>query len=310
MSYASVDQKIASRALHHKPFPVRHTLAGHRLFTLPRLIELAQKMPRDKIEYNAGDLEPGQTAETTPRLDMTPGEVISRIENHNAWMVIKHVHLVPAYNDILTSFLDDAFAACGMSGQPYSHLEGFVFVSSANATTPFHVDAEENILVQIRGKKTVHIFDNDDRALVSEENMEISPSRYRNQTYHASYEERASIFHLEPGDGVHIPYLAPHWVHTGEDYSVSMAMTWKTPRVERLNKIRLMNGTLRHYGFAQKPPGVSPVMDQLKVAVHDGARMIIDPLRKSETARRVLRRVLYGKKANYYYDNSPERSGN
>jgi len=29
--------------------------------------------------------------------------------------------------------------------------------------TPFHFDAEENILVQIRGDKFVHIFDNADR---------------------------------------------------------------------------------------------------------------------------------------------------
>ncbi len=35
-------------------------------------------------------------------------------------------------------------------------------------------------------------------------------------------------------------------------------MTWKTPEVLRLNKIRLINGTLRHYGLPQKPPGVSP----------------------------------------------------
>ena len=37
-----------------------------------------------------------------------------------------------------------------------------------------------------------------------------------------------------------------------------MAMTWKTPEVLRLNKIHLMNGTLRRYGFAQRAPGVAP----------------------------------------------------
>ena len=34
-----------------------------------------------------------------------------------------------------------------------------------------------------------------------------------------------------------------------------MAMTLKTPDVLRLNKIRLINGTLRHYVLPQKPPG-------------------------------------------------------
>ena len=77
-------------------------------------------------------------------------------------------------------------------------------------------------------------------------------------------------------------------------------MTWKTPQVSRLNKIRLMNGTLRHYGFPQKPPGVSVVGDAAKVFAHDAMRAVVDPLRKSETVRRLLRGMIYGRKANYY----------
>ena len=112
--------------------------------------------------------------------------------------------------------------------------------------------------------------------------MEISPSKHRNQHYEPSYEARAEVFAMKEGDAVHLPYLWPHWVRTGGRYSVSMAMTWKTPEVNRLNKIRLMNGTLRHFGLPQKPPGASPAMDGVKVAAHDAMRAVIDPLRKSE----------------------------
>ena len=145
-------------------------------------------------------------------------------------------------------------------------------MSSANSTTPFHVDAEENILIQIRGDKFVHIFDNRDRALVSEEAMEISPSKHRNQHYEPSFETRAEVFAMKEGDAVHLPYLWPHWVRTGGRYSISMAMTWKTPEVSRLNKIRLMNGTLRRFGWPQKAPGVSAAMDGAKVVAHDAMR--------------------------------------
>jgi hypothetical protein len=99
---------------------------------------------------------------------------------------------------------------------------------------------------------------------------------------------------------VHMPYMVPHWVSTGESYSISMAMTWKTPEVLRLNKIRLINGTLRRFGFPQKPPGVSPIRDAAKIFAHDAMRAVIDPLRKSENMRRVLRGLIYGRKANYY----------
>jgi hypothetical protein len=70
--------------------------------------------------------------------------------------------------------------------------------------------------------------------------------------------------------------------------------------VNRLNKIRLMNGTLRRFGLPQRPPGASPNLDAAKVFAHDAMRAVIDPLRKSENARKLLRSLIYGKKANYY----------
>jgi hypothetical protein len=105
---------------------------------------------------------------------------------------------------------------------------------------------------------------------------------------------------MKEGDAVHLPYMWPHWIGTGKRYSISMAMTWKTPEVERLNKIRLMNGTLRRFGLPQRPPGQLPALDAMKVFAHDAMRAVIDPLRKSETMRRVLRGLIYGKRANYY----------
>jgi hypothetical protein len=68
-----------------------------------------------------------------------------------------------------------------------------------------------------------------------------------------------------------------------------------------------MNGTLRRFGLPQKPPGLSPTMDGAKIVAHDAMRMVIDPLRKSEGMRRVLRGLIYGRKANYYYGKTEEK---
>jgi hypothetical protein len=152
------------------------------------------------------------------------------------------------------------------------------------------------------------LFDNDDRALVDEEAMEIAPSKHRNQPYEETFEERAEVFTLDKGDGVHIPYMQPHWVRTGDDYCISMAMTWKTPNVLRLNKIRLMNATLRRFGWPQKAPGAQPLADAAKVALHDCARAVVDPLRRSERLRSVLRRLIYGRDANYYLRQDGEKA--
>ena len=137
--------------------------------------------------------------------------------------------------------------------------------------------------------------------------MEISPSKHRNQHYEEWYETRSTLHSLKPGDALHMPYTVPHWVSTGADYSISMAMTWKTPEVIRLNKIRTMNGTLRRFGLPQRPPGVYPVLDAAKVTTHDAIHAVLDPLRKSERIRNLLRGMIYGKSANYYLEKRPKQ---
>ena len=302
MTLVIVDPAIAAEKFLKQAFTLKHSLADHPLFTLPRLVELAKAMPRDRIEYNSGKLAVGVKAADVPKIDKAAEEVIRSIETADAWMVIKMVERDPQYRALLTNFVEQANLAAGRGAGEYTDLQGFIFVSSANATTPFHLDAEENILIQIHGDKFVRTFDNSDRLLIPEEDMEISPSKHRNQKYESWYEERATVHALKPGDALHMPYMIPHWVSTGGSYSISMAMTWKTPQVLRLNKIRLINGTLRRFGLPQKPPGVSPAGDAVKVFAHDAMRAVIDPLRKSEAARKILRRLIYGRKANYYYE--------
>ena len=309
MSIVSIDPGVARENFLKKPFELKHGLSDHPLFALPRLVELAKSSPRDRIEYNSGKVAVGVKPEDVPRIDMPAEDVIRTIETANAWMVIKFVNEDPAYNQLLKSFVEEANGAAGKKPGDYSDLQGFIFISSANSTTPFHMDAEENILIQIRGDKFVRTFDNADRMLISEEAMEISPDKHRNQEYEDWYEQRATLHALKPGDAVHMPYMVPHWVSTGSSYSISMAMTWKTPEVLRLNKIRLINGTLRRYGLPQTPPGISPMRDFLKVAAHDAMRLVLDPLRKSENIRRVLRGLIYGRKANYYLEGQTKKAG-
>jgi hypothetical protein len=97
-----------------------------------------------------------------------------------------------------------------------------------------------------------------------------------------------------------VPYQWPHWVRTAETYSISMAITWKTREVRRLNDLHFFNSMLRGVGFPQKAPGQKPVRDALKLAFYRAVISVIQPLRNSMTMRRMLRRIALGKRANYY----------
>ena len=96
----------------------------------------------------------------------------------------------------------------------FEQLEGFLFVSSPNSTTPFHLDSEDNFFVHIHGEKFFTIFDNNDRAIVSDDEIERSMTKHRNLKYDESFAPRGTEFHLFAGDGCYVPYQWPHWVRT------------------------------------------------------------------------------------------------
>jgi hypothetical protein len=217
------------------------------------------------------------------------------------------VESIPAYRELLEKALLGVAQARGfrtLKEADFSDIQGFIFVSSANAVTPFHFDAEDNFFVQIHGDKAFHIFDNHDRALVSEESYEISPAKHRNMPYRHEFEERAQIFEMQAGDGMFVPYLWPHWVRTGGSYSISMAITWKTRAVIRNNTLLTANAMLRSIGWTQPTPTAYPLFDAAKIALLGFVRAVVSPLRRFEVLRRGLRKLIFGQKANYYYGKS------
>jgi hypothetical protein len=286
-----------------KPFAIRHKLAGHPLLTLPRIAQLASELPRDLIEYNSGKVAISQDPDAIPAIDLDPVEVVKRIETSGAWMVLKRVENSPAYRQLLEDTLLSVARARGfnsLSDAGFKQVEGFLFVSSPNSTTPFHLDSEDNFFVHIHGEKFFTIFDNHDRALVSDDEIERSMTKHRNLQYNDSFAQRAQEFHLFAGDGCYVPYQWPHWVRTADSHSISMAITWKTREVRRLNDLHFFNSMLRGVGLPQKPPGTQPVLDALKLALYRPVIAAIKPLRTSSAMRRVLRRIALGKRANYY----------
>jgi hypothetical protein len=286
-----------------KPFAIRHMLAGHPLLTLPRIAKLASDMPRDLIEYNSGAASISQDPDKVQSVNLDPVEVVNRIETAGAWMVLKRIEHSPEYRALLEDTLLSVARARGFKSLDeagFSQIEGYLFVSSPNSTTPFHLDGEDNFFVQIHGDKTFAIFDNRDGSIADNAQVEYCTTKHRNVPYNDSFKSRGVEYQLVGGDGCYVPYQWPHWVKTAGSYSISMAVTWTTPEVRRLNDLHTFNSILRGLGLPQSAPGQNAAWDAIKLAVFRTGRGLVEPLRKSETMRRVLRRIALGKNANYY----------
>ena len=247
------------------PFLLHHNLAAHDLFSLPRLVELAQRLPESQVEYNAGEVPVGLDPARTPRNGLTPEETIRRIEECRSWLVLKSVEDDPAYRLLLEECLAEVRAASAPLAAGLCDPHAFIFVSSPGAVTPYHMDPEENFLVQIRGTKTMSVFDPADRSILSEREIErFLSGAHRNLAYRDDYQGKAKLFDLTPGVALHVPFAAPHWVQNGPAVSVSFSITFNTRASMRSSHAHRMNGWLRRWGLQPAPVGRSVLRDDLK----------------------------------------------
>src|SRR5688572_13319454 len=246
-------------------FQVRHRLADHALFSLPRLVELARRLPAAQVEYNAGDLPLTQDPSCTPRNGLSPEETIRRIEECRSWLVLKNVEHDAQYGELLERCLAEVRPQCAALAPGMTERQAFIFVSSPGAVTPYHLDPEENFLLQIRGRKTIHVCDPADRSLLPEQALErFFSGAHRNLAFHEDCRAKARAFELVPGVGVHVPLAAPHWVLNGPEVSVSFSITFQTRASLRRKQAHRVNAKLRGWGLQPRPAGYSALRDRLK----------------------------------------------
>ncbi|MGE0062298.1 MAG: cupin-like domain-containing protein [Xanthobacteraceae bacterium] len=301
--FEPADRVAFAKSFPLQPLAIRHRLADNPLFTLPKIIDLVRELPADSIEYNSGKAAIGQDPGATQLIDLDPAEVVRRIETCGAWMVLKRVEAHPAYRAVIEDVLlsvarENGHASLEDAG--FEDLRGFLFVSSPESTTPFHVDPEDNIFVHIHGDKFFTVCDNRDGSVVPDDVIEQALTKHRNVGYSDAFEKKSTCYSLKPGDGLFVPYLWPHWVRTGSQFSISMAVTWKTKAVMRKNDVFVVNSLLRRAGLPQRAPGRNPALDAVKLVLFRSVKAVVNPLRKSLAMRALIRKLVLGKDANYY----------
>jgi len=253
-------------------FIFRHNLATSPLFTLPALTELAEKLLkiegpsaiRWKNSEAAVDDKWGQKPPSEQIASVT--EAIQNLDKSGSWVVLYRVQQVPEYSAVLEQALDEIEE---MTGRPlHSELtwkDSYIFMASPNATTPYHIDHECACLLQVHGDRVAHLWDQKDRSVLSE--LEIE-EYYMGDIGSANYAEKklskATAYNMNAGTGVHHPSLAPHAYKNGDSYSVACGIHLCKKDIDRKARVYQSNAFLRRFGLKPTPPGFSAFRDGLK----------------------------------------------
>jgi len=249
-------------------FVLHHELTGHPLFELPRLLELARdtagRRP-DDLYYDAGVTDINERWGTSP-CAFPIDETIRRIETAGAFIILKRAEHDPAYAQVLNACMSDLLEVSGRElERRMRRREVIIFITSPKRLSTYHIDSETNFLLQVHGEKDISLFNKYDREVLPEEEIERFWCADNNAAvYKPQLQSRADVVRLVPGNGVHIPVNAPHWVQNDDNISVSVSINYHSWDRDYAH-LYCANYFLRNkLGLKPTPPTRSWLLDAVK----------------------------------------------
>jgi hypothetical protein len=258
---------------------LHHNMHEHPLFQMHELARLAKELvPFSQCRFMRRDVTPAsKIAHDALHPDgRSIDECFDRIEELNAWLALYNIEVIPRYQALLDEIVDTMRPQIEREQPGIFRVNGFVFITVPPSVTPFHIDRENNLWLQLHGRKTLNVWDHRDRSIVPAEAVEdfIVSQSLRKVRYKEEFRPLSHEFNAHPGDGVYFPSTSPHmtssdtaWTSPGDRVSISVGVTFYTSATRNAARIHQVNRVLRRCGLSPAYPGDSPVLDALKAPV-------------------------------------------
>lgn len=231
-----------------------HDLIEHPLLELEALAALGESLPASSVEYNRGDLPIGVSGKPGNN-GLTIGETIRNIGTSNSWAVLKNIERAQPYAALLDELLGELREVIESTAGRLLTPQGFIFVSSPDAVTPYHFDPEHNILLQLQGTKSMTVFPAGNPEFAPDEVHEAyHTGGGRELAWEEQFKGQGITFMLEPGHALYVPVMAPHYVRNGPAPSISLSITWRSDWSYAEADARAFNAFLRRRGLNPHPP--------------------------------------------------------
>lgn len=266
-----------------RAFKVSHDLVGNPLFELDALAALAERLPQDHIEHNAGNKDVLVADNDALARRDSAAEVLRTITEQPGFVAlpttVPGVPRQPQYQELFEEILHQLAPMVPGGVDALSDHHAVIFVSSGGNTTPVHFDPEPSFLLHVRGVKRFSIGRHPDPQAEERELEAFYAHEGRNSPLVPVDVEH---FDLEPGEALHVPPVTPHWVENGPEVAISFSVGFQTAADHRRRGVYQWNGRVRRLGLDPAPYGQSAGRDRVKGGVMGAA---------FNARRRLLRRT-------------------
>jgi hypothetical protein len=241
---------------------VPHNLHTRPLFNDAGLISLLDRYPRDRLGVFTMGQDPvdWRSWQSGKAGDLSGAELLDGVHAGRIWLNLRAAnHYLEDYNALSHEIFADKEA--NIRGLKTLKHDLGVLISSPNAQVFYHLDSALVSLWQIRGTKSVRVYEPTSpfarpeqiEAVVLRESAEQIP-------FDPAWDQHAKEVILEPGMMVTWPQNAPHRIVNGPMVNVSLSVEFMTPAALLRANVIYANGVLRRR-FGMKPQiqkGVDP----------------------------------------------------
>ncbi len=247
------------------PHKLNHELREHPLMALEALAKLGEALPEKSVEYNRGDIPIGIDPDLIPANGLSIGDTIRHVEDSGSWAVLKNIEQIPDYENLLANLLGELKLHIEEKTGQMLRPQGFIFISSPGAVTPYHFDPEHNILMQLRGNKVMTQFPAGDPFYAPDSAHEkYHTGGPRSVVWRDEMTAGGTPWRLSAGEALFVPVMAPHHVKNGNEPSISLSITWRSEWSFAEANARALNGIMRKAGLRPNPTGRYPKRNLIK----------------------------------------------
>lgn len=257
---------------------VSHSYGAHPLLQIDQLIELGRRLERadQTLSYRSdagADANFNTVARTHPNRK-SAAETLQRIGEAKAWMLLRHVQTDPVYRTLVDELLDGIKPQIDLKDPGMCYRAGWIFVSSPHAVTPFHIDRNHVLLLQLYGTKTVHVWDAEDVVVVNDRARArfLDCHQLDLVQWHEEFRARAHIIQMGPGMGVYMPLTSPHMMEIGDGPSIAMSVSYNTDASRRKALLHVLHERMHGLHIELPAVGRYPLLDRVS---HAGARAAV-----------------------------------
>ena len=277
----------SSQLLPDKIADITHTLHLSDLFSIDNLVSLAKTLPKKQVRFHASTAGIKSSFErATEEHAHTLGliEAVDSLETSGSWVALHNVQTVPEYRKILHDALEELLPAIEPHDSGLFHKAVWVFMQSPFAVTPYHMDHEQNFLMQIKGRKHAQVWNAQD--VLSDtilQNFHASNSR-AGVFFEESLRQKAVSRILEPGHGIFMPQTCPHLVENADNVSITVSFTYCSQYTRKAENTHRFNHALyKRFGIKSEPVGHSPIIDSSKAAIYNRVMQLKDFIKGEDT---------------------------